>query len=317
MISSSDDASREVGGVTTKLDLRGIQRLRGKYKHVVFLAAFGGWNGPHPPEELNGTEWCRVFLDYNKANGYIFDGIDWDYEGNDNLQSPTARITVVTLDIMADFSVEAKKNGLIVSLAPAESYLDAVEEGGLDAQFSLDLGLPPSRWTSGPYASEEDKNLIKSVGFNHAGRQCYAYVLAKAGIDTFDWISVQLYEGYSPFAHDVSRRKLSQIDALMIRIRGLIGGYKVTHMPPEQTEYVVKVPPSKVVLGIANKWADGVKFCTADPSSIRKAYEATMLKYGEGFLGTMFWTIEEEGPEKHLRMAHLLHGEFAQSLDVI
>ena len=316
---SSDDASRKkAGGIRTDLDLGGIRRLQQKHVHVVHLAAFGGWNGPHPPAELDGRAWCRVFLEYNAAHGHVFDGVDWDFEGHDDVQSPTSKFTMATLDIMADFSVEAKKHGLIVSMAPAESYLDAAAEGGgVDARFSLDLGLPPRAWTSGPHAADDDKHLIEANGFRHAGRQCYAYVLQRAGVETFDWISVQLYEAYSPFAHDVGRRQRPQREALMTRVAGLVGGYTVTHLPPDKSEYVVRVPPSKVVLGIANQWADGVKFCRVDPSAMREAYEATAARYGEGFLGTMFWTIEEEGPEEESRLARLLRKEFtAECLEV-
>ena len=120
---------------------------------------------------------------------------------------------------MADFSIRANlKYGMIVSMAPAESYLDAmVEEGSIDATFSLRLDLPPRAWTSSKHTSDDDRKLIESVGFSHAGQQCYAYVLAKAGIVIFDWKSIQLYEAYSPFAHDLSRN-VNPVRALQVRI---------------------------------------------------------------------------------------------------
>jgi len=243
------------------------------------LAAFGGWNGPHPPASYRGKDWFNVFHQFNKENGYVFDGIDWDYEGHDNLTSATAKFTLHTLDVMVDFSIEAKKHGYIVSMAPAESYLDAsVEPNTIDSSFSLDLGLPPRAWTS-----DEDRALIKEKGFQHAGRQCYAYILAKAGIDTFDFISIQLYEAYSPFAYDI--RTLDKTEALMIRIRRLIEGYTVTDLPMKPSNHEVKIPPNKLIIGIANSWADGFKFCYVEASSVRSAYELTVAEYGQGFLG--------------------------------
>jgi len=186
---------------------------------------------------------------------------------------------------MVDFSIEAKKHGYIVSMAPAESYLDAsAVQNSIDSSFSLDLGLPPRAWASDRYnASDEDRLLIKEKGFQHAGRQCYAYILAKAGIDTFDFISIQLYEAYSPFAHDI--RTLTQTEALMIRIRRLIEGYTVTDLPMKPSDYEVKIPPNKLVIGIANDWADEFKFCKGEASSVRSAYELTKTENGQGFLG--------------------------------
>lgn len=216
----------------------------------------------------------------------------------DDLSASTSKFTLGTLDIMADFSVHAKqKYGMIVSMAPAESYLDATaEDGSVDAAFSLLLDLPPRAWTSSKYATEEDRELIQSVGFSHAGRQCYAYVLAKAGIETFDWVSIQLYEAYSPFAHDISRRHLDPVDALMARVNRFVHGYTVDEIPALSTsEYEVRIPLDKLVIGVANRWADGLKFCEVKPESLRSAYQSTVanFNYHKGFLGVMFWVRSE------------------------
>ena len=310
-IDDEDDSQQmhQSGKIETKLDLGQIRRIQDEYDTVIHWAAFGGWNRPHPPASMTGKQWFNVFMQFNKLNGHLFDGIDWDYKGHDDLTSPTVIFTVETLDIMADFSVEAKKNGMIVSMAPAESYLDATADG-IDAEFSLSLDVLPRAWTSDRYhASDADRELVKSKGFSHAGRQCYAYVLAKAGLDTFDWISIQLYEAYSPFAHDVHQRKVEPAEALMRRIHRVQEGYTVTGLPFERSEYEVKVPPTKLVIGIANGWVDGLKFCKVEPPSIRLAYEATLAEYGEGFLGVMFWTVEEEGKDEDSRFTHSLNRE--------
>lgn len=95
-------------------------------------------------------------MKFNEVNNFLFDGIDWDYEGHDNLDAPTSKFTLETLDIMADFTTEAKSHGLITSMAPAESYLDAsVVADSIDATFSLRLDLPPRAWTS-----PEDRDMI-------------------------------------------------------------------------------------------------------------------------------------------------------------
>ena len=207
----------------------------------------------------------------------------------------------------------------IVSMAPAESYLDStINTGSIYGEFSLALNLPPRAWTTSSFATNEDRIIISNANFKHAGRQCYAYILAKAGIDTFDWISIQLYEAYSPFAHDIHRKHINQTLALMERIRSFVTGYTVTGLPlsvvvgsssssssstsllshqdTTLTQFVVQIPLEKLVIGIANYWVDGMKFCKVNPKAIRLAYEQTMVEHdGRGFLGVMFWTVEEEG----------------------
>jgi chitinase len=302
------DENNGATSIETSLDLNEIKRIRNKYDHVVHMAAFGGWNGPHPPTfsdgtSLSGVEWCEVFMKFNEMNDFIFDGIDWDYEGNDNLNAPTSKFTLATLDIMADFTVRAKSRGLIVSMAPAESYLDStVDPGSTDATFSLRLDLSPRAWTS-----PEDREIIG--GFSYAGRQCYAYVLARAGVESFDFISIQLYEGYSPYVYEVSRKKMDPVEAILERVNGFIRGYTVNGMPMSTSDYQVKIPPSKLVIGVANGWADGVKFCKVDPKTLRDAYAITKNKYGEGFRGVMFWTINDEGDDAKSRLAHELKEE--------
>jgi hypothetical protein len=117
----------------------------------------------------------------------------------------------------------------------------------------------------------------------------------------------------------------------MKRIRSFVAGYTVTGLPlivddssstplslSHDTKFVVQIPLEKLVIGIANYWADGMKFCKVDPRAIRLAYEQTTAEYdGRGFLGVMFWTVEEEGGGGELdnddtekRLTFLLNREF-------
>ena len=57
------------------------KRLEAEKLDVRHLVAFGGWNGPHPDEKLNGKEWFEVWRAWNVAHGFVFDGCDWDLEG--------------------------------------------------------------------------------------------------------------------------------------------------------------------------------------------------------------------------------------------
>jgi len=195
--------------IVTDLDMSQIQKVRQHHReqNLIHMAAFGGWNGPHPPATngINGKEWCHAFVKFNQQYGDVFDGIDWDLEGHDERNSSTSQFTIEVLNIMADFSKEAKENfDLLVSLAPAESYFDpllsmdkknntsTIEINSKDDSsdvyetdsFSMKLNLFPSVWNQ----NEQDRQYIRNAGFSHAGLQCYTYVLHRAGLDTFDWI---------------------------------------------------------------------------------------------------------------------------------
>jgi hypothetical protein len=185
--------------------------------------------------------------------------------------------------------------------------------------------------------------FVQAAGFKHAGMQCYAYVLARASVASFDWISLQLYESFSRFQHDTTRRNppIPQAEAIFARAEAFSNGFWV-HMPPPHakeemtshnqqgsgtlmpvhmgdtwnhlkkfvkevvweivghyrhwlgllphlptdykvtTEHVaqpdraqwvrlrVQVPVDKLVIGVANGWADGEKVCRVNPSELLK-----------------------------------------------
>eukprot|EP00593_Proboscia_inermis_P017080 CAMPEP_0171304504 /NCGR_PEP_ID=MMETSP0816-20121228/14231_1 /TAXON_ID=420281 /ORGANISM="Proboscia inermis, Strain CCAP1064/1" /LENGTH=313 /DNA_ID=CAMNT_0011784619 /DNA_START=58 /DNA_END=999 /DNA_ORIENTATION=+ len=283
--------------ITTDLNVTAIRSIREKFKSVLHIAAIGGWNGPHPPPGTSGKKWCDLFVDFNRELGNIFDGIDWDLEGHDDRSSLTSKFSMDTLDVMADFSREAKHvHGLTVTMAPAESYLDSMATDVDDSQlFSLDLNILPSAWMR----SERDRSIINSSGFSHAGRQCYAYVLKKAGIDTFDWVAIQLYEGFSRYLHETTRiqpESLDSTEAIFRRADAFYRGYDVNNMP-SYGKVNIKIPPHKLVIGVANGWADGVKFAKISSDDVAQAQRLLLEKYGPKglFRGAMFWTIEEEG----------------------
>ena len=97
----------------------------------------------------------------------------------------------------------------------------------------------------------------------------------------------------------------------MERVNAFVGGYVVNGMPVSSSpDFEVKIPLSKLVIGIGNGWCDGVKFSKIEPSSLKNAFDRTKDKYGEGFSGIMFWTVEEEGDDAESRMANALKREF-------
>jgi hypothetical protein len=77
--------------------------------------------------------------------------VDWDLEGNDDRHAPTSHFTIETLNVMADFAACAKEElGLVVSMAPAESYLDALgPQGAVAVRLGCTSGVEVGRHSEG------------------------------------------------------------------------------------------------------------------------------------------------------------------------
>mmetsp|Transcript_3920 Transcript_3920/g.7956 ORF Transcript_3920/g.7956 Transcript_3920/m.7956 type:complete len:144 (+) Transcript_3920:1-432(+) len=85
------------------------------------LVSFGGWDGKHLPAGATPEELYAEFQSYNTQNHtlddsfVLFDGIDWDLEGNDNLHHPNNEFTLECLNQMGVLSQLMKNNGYIVT----------------------------------------------------------------------------------------------------------------------------------------------------------------------------------------------------------
>lgn len=121
----------------TTLDLQAIKAfiheldLEG-HTDVLHLIAVGGWNGRHLDPLVKATEWYEAFDSYL---GDIFDGIDWDLEGNDDMLSVYNTFTFECLDKMGEISRMAHEGklswsgivfrlfkGYLINLQMATSY---------------------------------------------------------------------------------------------------------------------------------------------------------------------------------------------------
>lgn len=264
------------------------------------MISIGGWNAPLPDTAHTGREYYAAFDKWNREvaarDGWKgFDGIDWDVEGDD-----TGKKNVFTqqqMQLIGEMSIAAKQGRYYVSMAPAQSYLD-VEE----ARFDLDV-------THAPVWKRE---------FKYHGRNLYAFWLVFYGeaevegekIQTFDWISVQFYEGWSRMGYELAsgvdfKEYMTDVVEKMER------GWEV-HFG-ERGRKVVQVPREKLVIGIANGWASAYppvdKFVLVMPDEIRNWWDSRIA-------GTMFWTIAEEGKEvggeklfMAKELAAILHGK--------
>ena len=267
---------------------------------IKHLVAFGGWNGPHLPPGYSGSELYQVFKKINmqkfdsdkeerigknmNALTQLWDGIDWDVEGNDTLHSPRNEFTLELLNQVGEFSQAAKDDGLIVSMAPPESYLDTTSN-----RFSrfVNLNYPNDEW-------HQD--------FKYHGWNVYAYIMAKYG-EAIDFVFVQFYESYSHAMYQTEKMGMSQSDFLVQYIENLSEkgfGYHVNFEDDNTIDLknqFVNLPLSKIIFGFANGWGVGSeKAIFFNPSEVKKAY-TQLGKLNLVPRGCGYWDVEEEGTE--------------------
>ena len=264
----------DYNGVSGGPDISCVQNIGSKLPpEVVQLIAIGGWNVPHPHKDRSGEFYYNSFNNWNKntvaKNGYRgFDGIDWDFEGNDDANSPYNTFTYHTLDVMGVMSQLAKRDGYIVALVPAETYLTP-ETPSFD--LSLQHSLPAYSW------------------FKYHGKNAYAYVIDKYGIDIFDWVMVQFYERYSNALYNIIDQKKAASSYLASIVKKYVEGYFV-NFPDGYRK--ITIPKEKLVLGIANGWATNSNgFLRISIEELGKLWSAVQ------FRGFGWWSISEEGKD--------------------
>jgi len=305
----NNNSTRPRGEVRTGLDLESIKRLMEEldakgYSHVLHLASFGGWNGPHLDQSLDAEEWYMAWE--KSAASDTFHGVDWDLEGNDEVTSANNVFTLDCLDKMGEISRLMVKEGYVVTMAPPQSYLNFSS-----SNFSRYVNLTdPVRGWHGD--------------FHYYGNNVYAYLLANYGDCCIDLVSVQMYESYSDAAMAVYDGGMAAGDYLVGFVRDLAnrnqtfvvdfsGDPELGHAGARP----VGMPLSKLVIGLANGWAAeeaGDKIFYASGAECREAY---LELRGSGTRdltprGFMFWTIEERGAgEVYLgrEIGEFLHGD--------
>lgn len=256
-------------------------------RSVLHLVSIGGWNAPLPNTSNSAGEWFNSFVTWNereysrpRLGWYGFDGIDWDPEGNDDPDQIQNHPTHAHLTLIGELSVHAKQAGYIVSLAPSQSYLDSES-----SQFDIELNHAPS-W---------------KPDFHYHGRNWYAYWLAFYGhsklptgliVPTFDWISIQLYEGWSRANDALASRGIPFDDYLFNLVEKMDKGWDVDFgdLGGRKT---ISVSRDRLVIGLANGWTQPYpperKFLFISPYQLRTGWNRVKTA------GFMFWTIAEEG----------------------
>lgn len=267
---------------------------------VVHLISIGGWNSPHPCTMHSAEETFAYFDHWNKKIAarpelgfHGFHGIDWDIEGNDDVDSRFNHFSSDVLNLMGRFSQLAKQMGYLVAMAPAESYLDPSQSG-----FDLSLLHEYPEW------AERDNH------FAYHGRNAYAYLLAKFGqtttledlsdgaqVDTFDFVTVQLYEGFSHAQFYLGLEQKNPSEYLCALVERFAAGWEVDFSECPDVELAscrIEVPHTKLVLGLANAWAGDGKFLFLSAEAIEKAY-MELRDRNIPVRGFAFWNIKDEG----------------------
>lgn len=285
--------------------------LKAEGREVVHLMSIGGWNSPHPDTSFTSQaifealdSWNAETVSRSELGWTGFDGFDWDVEGNDDFDSPYNEFSVKCLDTIGELSQILKRQGYVVAMAPAESYLDPTT-----SEFSLSLRHNHIEWES------------SQPNFFYRGRNIYAYLLSRYGktsglvneegatcLDTFDFITVQLYEGYS---HGKWRIRYSAdpiTPSVYVHhlVKALEAGWRVNFADVPDIKYdsqVVEVPNSKLVIGLANGWAGEPenKFLLVYPEELAEV-QRTLLSNNHRVRGYGFWNMKDEG-EKEIFLA--------------
>jgi len=169
-------------------------------------------------------------------------------------------------------------------MAPAESYLDITT-----SNFSrlLNLTYPNDDWHQ---------------EFSYHGANAYAYILAKWA-DSIDLISIQFYESYSHAAYNIVKRGVSPSSYLINYVSQIVenGGHTIDFDQDETVQFnntFIKIPLNKLVIGLANGWADRERTVYISPSDAGEAFES-LLQNKTAPRGFMFWCIEEEVKDEY------------------
>ena len=290
------------------------KEIKDKNLNVIHLISFGGWNSPHPitsSEEISEEKirevydymhyWNREIIARPDLGWYGFDGFDWDIEGNDTPSSIYNNFTISCLDFMGKLSQIAKSEGYMFAMAPAQSYLDAST-----SEFDTNLLHTSDDW------------LTVQNDFSYHGRNCYAYILAKYGkinlldkqLETFDFITIQLYEGYSHAFFNISQLGVHPQKYIYDFVHIMNKGWNVKF--ENENDTFIRVPHTHLIIGLANGWAGDGKFLLIDPDHLKAAYNALKIE-GLEPLGFGYWNILDEGkispqiPNKPIYMASSLN----------
>lgn len=161
------------------------------------------------------------------------------------------------------------------------------------------MDFPRSRFSR--YVNLTDPSRGWHDDFSYFGANSYAYVLARFE-DAIDLISMQFYESYSQAACAIRHKGMTPHEYLIQYIQEIKAAgeaYLVDFSSDPSVEMPsqkVRLPLSKLLLGLANGWAhDSPKAIYISSAEVKAAYSSLVASGHELPRGIMFWLIDEEG----------------------
>lgn len=285
---------------------RTARTLKDLELETVHLISIGGWNSLHP-DTANTAE--QIFTEWKRWNSEVvaksqlefsgYQGIDWDIEGTDVVSNERNHFKVDTLDLMGQLSQLMKRDGYIVAMAPAESYLDPTT-----STFDRSLRHTYPEWDP----------IVPN--FSYRGRNTYSYLLSRYGTTvvgsdpngfevtetTFDFVTIQLYEGYSHCLYNTSILTQPASEYIQNIVQAFERGWNVEFSADPEIFWNttrVQVPAGRLVIGLANGWADNTKFLLLNSTEVGLGYQY-LNEMGRAPKGFGFWNIEDEGSTTHM-----------------
>ena len=141
--------------------------------------------------------------------------------------------------------------------------------------------------------------LISCALLADHGRNVYAYLLAEYGAETFDFISIQLYEGWSTANWEISENGVDPSDYVTNFVTSVLAGWEVAFDADPALglpRSAINISRPQLVVGLANGWAapPPSKFLLIWPEAIGVAWRQ-LQERGSAPRGFMYWNVKDEG----------------------
>lgn len=114
--------------------------------------------------------------------------------------------------------------------------------------------------------------------FNYHGLNTYAYILDRYGISgpsnqrTFDFVTIQLYEGYSHAEYNTTILKQSPAEYVNRWVQKVLAGWVIDYSADTELLYPhvnqLVLDRTQLVVGLANGWAGDGKFFLMYPDEV-------------------------------------------------
>ncbi|CAE8581991.1 unnamed protein product, partial [Polarella glacialis] len=244
---SSPDGLPAISGFSNKTcaaEVKSMLDAKG-FSDVAHMMSNGGWDAAHVNTTVaNASTWWSLFESWNvdptRPGQPLFDGIDWDLEGDDSVSSSSNYFTVSCLRTVHEISKTAKAAGAIVSLVPPQSYFDVSEAG-----FNRSLLLNYPDW---------------HPEFRYHGRNTYV-PLVVWDADVYDFVDVQFYETWSRAGQAVAQG-MDPAVYLANWVRSMTSGDWHVDFSSDPDIGIsgsvsVRVSPDRLVLGFAQGYFGG------------------------------------------------------------